>query len=196
MMFLALLSCSTFAQERYVSDKLFTYLHAGPSNQFRIIGSINAGEKVTLLASNSETGYSQISDAKGRKGWMETRLLTKTVGMAERFPKLEKELAETKQQLATVHQEVNKEKTQLLESIRVRDEKIADLEQGYSDINQQFLASKNEVRELRAKLDGQKEQRLLQYFMYGGGVAGGGLLFGLLLPYLLPSRKRNPGGWS
>ncbi|KJG82309.1 hypothetical protein RN24_21495, partial [Yersinia pestis subsp. microtus bv. Ulegeica] len=32
---------------------------------------------------------------------------------------------------------------------------------------------------------------ILQWFMYGGGVAGIGLLLGLVLPHLIPSRKKN-----
>lgn len=54
-----------FAQEYYIADKLYTYIHSGPSNQFRIIGSINAGDKVQLIASNKENGFSQIEDARG-----------------------------------------------------------------------------------------------------------------------------------
>ncbi|STT81786.1 arylsulfatase [Klebsiella pneumoniae] len=30
-----------------------------------------------------------------------------------------------------------------------------------------------------------------QWFMYGGGVLGVGLLLGLVLPHLVPSRKRK-----
>lgn len=36
------------AQDNYISDELFTYMHSGPGTQFRILGSIDAGEKVTV----------------------------------------------------------------------------------------------------------------------------------------------------
>ena len=36
------------AQTRYISDNLFTYMHSGPSNQYKIIGSVDAGDRVTL----------------------------------------------------------------------------------------------------------------------------------------------------
>jgi SH3 domain protein len=32
--------------------------------------------------------------------------------------------------------------------------------------------------------------------MYGGGVAGAGLLFGLILPHIIPRRKKSPNGWA
>ncbi len=196
MMLVSMLALPALAQDRYIADKLFTYMHSGPSNQFRIIGSIDAGEKVRLLNTNSETGYSQISDQRGRTGWVESRFITRQTSMAERLPLLETELKEVKSQLANARQHADSEKAGLVESLEIRNKQIADLEQSYSDISQQLLASQTEIRELRARLDTQKEDLLLKYFMYGGGVAGGGLLFGLILPHIIPRRKRNPAGWA
>ncbi|MGF1697710.1 SH3 domain-containing protein [Vibrio kyushuensis] len=187
---------AAFAQDRYIADKLFTYMHSGPNNQFRIIGSIDAGDKIKLLTTNKETGYSQILDSKGRKGWVETRLVTRQESMAVRLPKLEKELTTVKSQLANARGNADSEKAGLIDSLDVRNQQIAELEQNYSDISQQLTSSQTEVRELRARLDTQKEDLLLKYFMYGGGVAGGGLLFGLLLPHVMPRRKKSPNGWA
>jgi SH3 domain protein len=196
MVLFSLLAAPALAQDRYVADKLFTYMHSGPSNQFRIIGSIDAGEKVKLLNTDKETGYSQIVDERGRNGWIESRFVTREVSMAVRLPQLEKELKEVKNQLANARQNADSEKAGLVDSLEIRNKQIADLEQSYSDISQQLIASQTEIRELRARLDTQKEDLLLKYFIYGGGVAGGGLLFGLVLPHIIPRRKRNPAGWA
>lgn len=187
---------AAFAQDRYISDKLFTYMHSGPSNQFRIIGSVDAGDKVKLLSSNKDSGYTQIQDSKGRKGWVESRFVTNQESMALRLPKLEKELAETKEKLANARSTSDQEKAGLVDSLETRNRQINELEQGYSDMSQQLSASQEEVRKLRAKLDTQKDDLLLKYFMYGGGVAGLGLLFGLILPHVIPRRKRSPSGWA
>ncbi|WP_306331682.1 TIGR04211 family SH3 domain-containing protein [Vibrio injensis] len=196
MVLFSLLAAPALAQDRYVADKLFTYMHSGPSNQFRIIGSIDAGEKVKLLNTNKETGYSQIVDERGRNGWIESRFVTREVSMAVRLPQLEKELKEVKNQLAHARQNADSEKAGLVDSLEIRNKQIAELEQSYGDISQQLIASQTEIRELRARLDTQKEDLLLKYFIYGGGVAGGGLLFGLVLPHIIPRRKRNPAGWA
>ncbi|MGC9421232.1 TIGR04211 family SH3 domain-containing protein [Vibrio sp.] len=196
MVLFSLLTAPTLAQDRYIADKLFTYMHSGPSNQYRIIGSIDAGEKIKLLNTNKETGYSQVVDSRGRDGWVESRFVTRDISMAVRLPLLEKELKEVKSQLANARQNADSEKAGLIDSLDARNKKIADLEKSYGEISQQLTASQAEVRELRAKLDTQKEDLLLKYFMYGGGVAGGGLLFGLLLPHIIPRRKRNPAGWA
>lgn len=187
---------AALAQDRYIADKLFTYMHSGPSNQFRIIGSVDAGDKVTLLSTDRDSGYSQITDSRGRKGWVETRFVTRQESMGVRLPKLEKELADVKSKLANARSNADSEKAGLVESLETRNQQIADLEQSYSEISTQLTASQTEIRELRARLDTQKEDLLLKYFMYGGGVAGGGLIFGLLLPHLIPRRKKSPNGWA
>ncbi|KGY13746.1 arylsulfatase [Vibrio tubiashii] len=187
---------AALAQDRYISDKLFTYMHSGPSNEFRIIGSVDAGDKVKLISANRDTGYTQVQDSKGRKGWVESRFVTKQESMALRLPRLEKELADVKEKLANARSNADQEKAGLIDSLETRNTQISELEQGYSDMSKQLSASQEEVRKLRAKLDTQKDDLLLKYFMYGGGVAGIGLLFGLILPHIVPRRKRSPNGWA
>ncbi|MDV2376802.1 TIGR04211 family SH3 domain-containing protein [Vibrio cholerae] len=196
MVLFSMLAAPTFAQDRYIADKLFTYMHSGPSNQYRILGSIDAGEKVKLIEVNKESGYSHIADERGRTGWVESRFITREVSNTLRLPALEKELEEVKKLLANARQNADSEKAGLAESLELRNQQIADLERNYADIIKQLTDSQSEIRELRAKLDTQKEDLLLKYFTYGGGVAGIGLLLGLVLPHIIPRRKRHPAGWA
>ncbi|EGR2434133.1 TIGR04211 family SH3 domain-containing protein [Vibrio cholerae] len=196
MVLFSMLAAPTFAQDRYIADKLFTYMHSGPSNQYRILGSIDAGEKVKLIEVNKESGYSHIADERGRTGWVESRFITREVSNTLRLPALEKELEEVKKLLANARQNADSEKAGLAESLELRNQQIADLERNYADISKQLTDSQSEIRELRAKLDTQKEDLLLKYFTYGGGVAGVGLLLGLVLPHIIPRRKRHPAGWA
>lgn len=196
MVLFSMLAAPTFAQDRYIADKLFTYMHSGPSNQYRILGSIDAGEKVKLIEVNKESGYSHIADERGRTGWVESRFITREVSNTLRYSTLEKELEEVKKLLANARQNADSEKAGLAESLELRNQQIADLERNYADISKQLTDSQSEIRELRAKLDTQKEDLLLKYFTYGGGVAGIGLLLGLVLPHIIPRRKRHPAGWA
>lgn len=187
---------SAMAKDRFISDNLFTYMHAGPSNQFRIIGSVNAGEQVNLVSVDKKSGYSQVVDTRGRKGWVSTSFITTQEGMSTRLPKLEKELSQVKEKLANASDSANREKEGLVDSLNTRNSQISELEKSYGDMSQQLTASQTEVRNLRAKLDTQKDDLLLKYFMYGGGVAGIGLLFGLVLPHVVPRKRRSPNGWA
>ena len=196
VLFTMLAAPAAFAQDRYIADKLFTYMHSGPNNTYRIIGSVDAGEKIKLLQANKQTGYSEVLDNRGRKGWVESKFVSRQESMALRLPKVEKELADVKAKLANARQSADSEKAGLASSLDSRNKQISELEQNYSEISQQLTSSQTENRELRAKIYTQKDDLLLKYFMYGGGVAGIGLLFGLLLPHIIPRRKKSPNGWS
>jgi len=196
VLFTMLAAPAAFAQDRYIADKLFTYMHSGPNNTYRIIGSVDAGEKIKLLQANKQTGYSEVLDNRGRKGWVESKFVSRQESMALRLPKVEKELADVKEKLANARQSADSEKAGLASSLDSRNKQISELEQNYSEISQQLTSSQTENRELRAKIDTQKDDLLLKYFMYGGGVTGIGLLFGLLLPHIIPRRKKSPNGWS
>ncbi|GFK75232.1 hypothetical protein VcPa13_00805 [Vibrio cholerae] len=128
MVLFSMLAAPTFAQDRYIADKLFTYMHSGPSNQYRILGSIDAGEKVKLIEVNKESGYSHIADERGRTGWVESRFITREVSNTLRLPALEKELEEVKKLLANARQNADSEKAGLAESLELRNQQIADLE--------------------------------------------------------------------
>jgi SH3 domain protein len=195
LLLLVLFAAPSFAQDYFIADELYTYMHSGPSNQYRIIGSVDAGEKIKILDANKETGYTEVIDSKGRQGWVESKFVTRKVSMAVRLPKLEQELAEVKSQLANAQNSADDEKQTLVQSLDSRNAQIRDLEQSYSDINKKLISAQTEIRELRAKLDTQKEDLLMRYFLYGGGVAMGGIFLGLILPHLIPRRKKSRNDW-
>lgn len=195
MVLLALFSVPSFAQQFYVADKLFTYMHSGPSAQYRIIGSVDAGDKIQLIQSDKASGYTQIVDDKGRKGWVQSKFITSTESMAVRLPRLEKELSEVKAKLASAESDANREKEGLVESLEIRSGQVSELEQNYSDMMSKFSAAQGQIRELSAKLDTQKEDLLMKYFLYGGGVMVGGIFFGIILPHIIPKRRKNRSDW-
>ena len=58
------------ADTRYVSDNIFTYIHNGPGTQYRILGSVKAGEPLEVKAVNNDAGFTQVVDGRGREGWI------------------------------------------------------------------------------------------------------------------------------
>ncbi len=53
-------------EKRYVSDELNTWVRSGPGDNYRLVGTINAGEEVSVLQTNDSTSYAQIRDSNGR----------------------------------------------------------------------------------------------------------------------------------
>ncbi|WP_325893943.1 TIGR04211 family SH3 domain-containing protein [Grimontia sp. NTOU-MAR1] len=184
------------AKDNYISDELFTYMHSGPGTQFRIIGSVDAGTKVTVVDSNRNAGYTQVIDDRGRKGWVETKYVSKQPGLKTRVPALEEELKQLKEALSSAQGDSEAKTKGLIESLDQRNAQVKELEQHTSELNQKLIDAQTEIRELRARIDTQKDDLLMRYFAYGGMVAGGGLLFGLILPHLIPRRKKRNNGWA
>ena len=42
-------------ETRYVSDELNTWVRSGPGDHYRLVGTVNAGEEVTLLQTDANT---------------------------------------------------------------------------------------------------------------------------------------------
>ena len=184
------------AQDNYISDELFTYMHSGPGTQFRIIGSIDAGTKVTVVDRNRNAGYTQVLDERGRKGWVESKYVSNQPGLKTRMPALEKELTQVKSALANAQGDSEAKTKGLIESLEQRNAQLKELETHTSELNQKLIDAQSEIRELRARIDTQKDDLLMRWFTYGAMVAGAGLLFGLILPHLIPRRKKRNNGWA
>lgn len=177
------------AGTRYVSDDLHTYVHSGPGTQYKIIGSVDAGEHINILQTNS--GFTQVKDSKGRIGWINSKYVSKQAGLKERLPKLEAELAKLNMQLNTANDTANKNKANLEENLESKSNQVHELQNTNSKLNEELKKVQELNRNLNAKLDTQKNDLLMRWFTYGGMVAGAGLLLGLILPVLIPSRRRK-----
>ncbi|ODP96792.1 MULTISPECIES: TIGR04211 family SH3 domain-containing protein [Salinivibrio] len=196
LMLLIVLVAPRAMAENYISDELFTYMHSGPGTQYRIIGSVDAGDKITVLSRDRDAGYTQVVDSRGRKGWVKSDYVTTQPGLKERLPALEAELKRVKSALASAQDDAKAQQKGLVESLAKRNEQISKLEAHSSDLNKKLIEAQSEIRALRAKIDTQKDDLLMRWFTYGGMVAGGGLLFGLVLPHLIPRKKRRRDGWA
>jgi len=91
------------ADTRYVSDNIFTYIHNGPGTQYRILGSVKAGEPLEVKAVNSEAGFTQVVDGRGREGWIKNSELQSQISLRERLPQVEKERDELKDRLQNLN---------------------------------------------------------------------------------------------
>jgi SH3 domain protein len=77
------------------------------------------------------------------------------------------------------------------EKVAGSDSTISSLQKENQDLKNQLVVAQKKVNAVNLQLDDKQRTIILQWFMYGGGVAGVGLLLGLLLPHLIPRRKNN-----
>lgn len=177
--------------KHYISDELSTYVYSGPGNQYRIVGTLNAGEAVTLLSVNDSTNYGQIRDSKGRITWISLEHLSQTSSLRTRVPELEQQVKTLTDKLANIDNRWNQRTEEIQQKIATSDSTISGLQQENQDLKNQLVVAQKKVNAVNLQLDDKQRTIILQWFMYGGGVAGAGLLLGLLLPHLILRRKNN-----
>ena len=175
LLFSALLlgaSATVAAETQYVTDNLNTYLRKGAGDQFKIAGAISAGEAVQVLENQGR--YSLIRDSKNREAWILNSELSSTPSAKEENPKLKAQIQELTGKLSRLDNDWQQQNAQLKRELDI---------------------TKNKNRDLEAMLDAGKREIAIQWFIYGGSVLGVGLLIGLILPHILPRRRRRDG-WS
>lgn len=186
------ISLPSFAQTQYVTENLNTYLRKGPGDQFKISGSIQAGEKVTLIETKDR--YSLIRDSKNREAWILNSELTSTPSSKELTPLLQQQVQELTTKLNNIDRDWQQRANEMQRRTQLADRQSSELLEQNAQLKREIEILKNKNRDLEAVQDAESREIMIQYFIYGGSVLGAGLLLGLLLPVIIPRRRAN-NGW-
>ncbi|UYG05952.1 TIGR04211 family SH3 domain-containing protein [Halomonas sp. LR3S48] len=176
----------------WVSDELTTYVRSGPTDGYRIVGTLTAGESVTLLETSGD--YSRVESSEGERVWILSSELQDAPSASEQLPRLEEQVAQLESELDGINETWEGRVSAMTETLEARERRIAELETRNQQLDSEADSSRQTIRQLQARLDTQEEDLLMRYFMYGGGVAGAGLLIGLIVPHL-PRRRRKRDRW-
>lgn len=177
------------AETQYVTENLNTYLRKGPGDQFKIAGAIQSGEAVTVLG--QEGKYTLIRDNKNREAWILTSELSSTPSSREENPKLKAQVQELTLKLNRVDSDWQQRTNEIQRRSKQAEQQSSELLEQNSQLKRELEMTKNKNRDLEAMLDANKREIAIQWFIYGGSVLGVGLLIGLVLPHILPRRKRR-----
>ncbi len=178
-------------EKRYISDDLITYIHSGPGNQFRIVGALNSGDQVTLKGVNTATNYGQIVDAKGRDAWIPLDQLSTSPSVRTQVPDLQQQVKTLTDKLTNIDNSWNQRTAEMQQKVSSSDGIINGLKTENQDLKNQLIVAQKKVSAVNVQLDDKQRTIILQWFMYGGGVAGVGLILGLVLPHLVPRRRKK-----
>lgn len=175
--------------QRWVSDSLTTYVRSGPTDGYRIVGTLKSGQKVQLLSSQGD--YSQVRGESGDTVWLPSNNLQEVPGQAERLPELTQQVTELRTQLDTIDNSWKTRVQGMQETLDTRKALIDELDARAKALNTQLTDAQADLRSAEAKLGDENKQVMMRYMVYGGSIAGAGLLAGLILPALTRGRKRN-----
>jgi SH3 domain protein len=175
--------------ERWVSDSLSTYVRSGPTDGYRIVGNLTSGQKVELLETSGD--YSQVRGENGDRVWIRNSDLQEVPGQAERLPQLEQQVTELSEELKTIDDSWKTRVQGMQETLDSRKALIDELEARRKALDEALTATESDLRDAEARLGDENNQVLMRYMVYGGSIAGAGLLAGLILPAMTRGRKRN-----
>ncbi|MCR3960714.1 TIGR04211 family SH3 domain-containing protein [Aeromonas veronii] len=182
------------ADTRYVSDNIFTYIHNGPGTQYRILGSVKAGEPLEVKAVNSEAGFTQVVDGRGREGWIKNSELQSQISLRERLPQVEKERDELKDRLQNLNGDNEKRFAEKDGQIAAQSKEIAALKAQLASQGEEMNNLKEQNDALTQSYDNQEHDMQMDWFIRGGAMVGAGILLGILLP-MLPRRRSRSDRW-
>ncbi len=179
------------SDDRWVSDSLSTYVRSGPTDGHRLVGTLKSGQKVQLLT--TQGNYSQVRGESGDVVWIASSDLQNVPGQAEHLPQLTARVAQLDEQLKTIDDSWKTRVQGMQETLDSRKALIDELQARNQSLNEELAEAQSQLRDTQARLGDENKQVLMRYMVYGGGIAGAGLLAGLILPMLSRGRKRNSG---
>ncbi len=171
-------------QSAYITDNLYTFLHAGAGKNYRILGSVDAGSPLSLVSGEVKNGFLEIVDDKGRSGWVEESAVSMQPGLRQQQESLRNEMAEAQQQLREL---------QLL--LPEEQNKTKRLSAQLDELQKNVGILEKENKQLKEKQANQSGKEKRQLLIYGGSIAFLGLFLGILLTVILSRRKRYDG-WA
>ncbi|MGL6249384.1 MAG: TIGR04211 family SH3 domain-containing protein, partial [Billgrantia desiderata] len=111
---------------RWVSDELTTYVRSGPTDGYRIVGTLTAGEPVTLLETSGN--YSRVENGDGNRVWILSNELQSSPSASYQLPRLEEQVAELEAELGGINETWENRVSAMTETLEVREQRIAELE--------------------------------------------------------------------
>jgi len=187
-------------------------LRRGPSTEYLILRSLDAGQAVEVLEQTAE-GYSRVrvSD-QGTEGWVLTRFLSTETSARDRLAVAERNLSnsrsrvtELEQQVAALSAELGTTKAELeqtranhdhvnqeLSSIKTAAANVVEIRDQNETFRQRLIERERQVEELSAQNGALAGRNNQSWFIVGAGVLFGGIVIGLIAPSL---RKKRRSDW-
>lgn len=186
-----MLATQVHAADKYVTDDVNIYLRRGPGTQYAFSGAVKAGDKVTELEVSADGKFARIQDADGRIAWIETKQLNDSPSLKEKVPALETELAKYKDQVDNGSQNQKNMVNGYVDKLNIAEQTIETLQKQNEQLQKQVNEQNKQIDSMTTQVDEKRQDLILTWFTYGGLVAGGGLLIGLILPSIMPNRRRR-----
>ncbi len=182
---------SVEAADKYVTENVDIYLRRGPGSQYAYTNAVKAGEKVAELEKSADGKYTRIQLPNGSSAWIESNKLKDQPSLKVLVPMLESKLAEYKDKVDNAEQYRQNAINDYSEKLKQAEQTIESLQARNKELEQINKSQDTKLESMLNQVDDKRRDLIVTWFTYGGLVAGGGFLLGLILPAIMPGRRKK-----
>ncbi|MCX8584523.1 MULTISPECIES: TIGR04211 family SH3 domain-containing protein [unclassified Gilliamella] len=182
---------SVEAADKYVTENVDIYLRRGPGSQYAYSNAVKAGEKVAELEKSADGKYTRIQLPNGSSAWIESNKLKDQPSLKVLVPTLESKLAEYKDKVDNAEQYRQNAINDYSEKLKQAEQTIESLQARNKELEQINKSQDTKLESMLNQVDDKRRDLIVTWFTYGGLVAGGGFLLGLILPAIMPGRRKK-----
>ncbi|MDN3650428.1 TIGR04211 family SH3 domain-containing protein [Reinekea marina] len=207
-------SISAYAETVWLSDNLWVNVRTGPSNEFRVLKTVQSGTRMEVLEKPEDGDFYRVRTENGLEGWIPSRYLIDEPTGRLLAESLAAEKAQLQQQLESIEKKYNDlaadkgdvkgelsslrasnaELTKELNRIKAISENAINLDQQYQLLAEENAKLSNELDVAIAENIANKEFNDNTMLYTGAALVILGLVLGILLPRVTARRRRD--GWS
>lgn len=187
------------AETVYATDSCAVPVRAGTSTGHRILRMVTSGTPLEVLSGTTQ-GYTQVKTPEGTVGWILTREVMDRPRPRDQVTQLEARVAtldEDNRGLRDKAEALDATRTalarcekELVEVRRAAAQPLA-IEQENLKLQEEIAAAHERQRNLELENATLRDQSSRNWFIAGGGIALGSLLFGLIIPRLSWRRRQR-----
>ena len=182
---------SANAVDKYVTENVDIYLRRGPGSQYAYSNAVKAGQKVIELEKSADGKYTRIQLPNGNSAWIESNKLKDQPSFKELVPSLEAQLAEYKDKVDNAEKNQQNAIQDYAEKLQKAEQSIESLQAKNNELEQLNKQQEMKLESMLNQVDDKRRDLIVTWFTYGGLVAGGGFLLGLILPAIMPGRRKK-----
>ncbi|NGY06478.1 TIGR04211 family SH3 domain-containing protein [Solimonas terrae] len=172
---------------QYITDDVSVTLREAPRNDAGSVGVLHSGDQVAVLETLGEQSFARVRSSSGVEGWMTARYLSPQPAARDRLSQMKSDLDSARAQIKSLQDELKSAKAQI-DSARPAFE----LSQENTQLKSALAAKQQAMDAVTLHFDAERAKRAT--LIAGAGLLSGGVILGLLLPWLLQNRRRRRYG--
>lgn len=199
-----------FADSAYISDEQFVAIRSAPSNSSGVVErGLKSGERVTVLEKGDE--FTKVQTAHGNTGWLPNYFLmdhqatqAQIDTLTAQVKNLETDRDSLKSTLDSIQQQRDQLKNNLdqtetkraalskqLGSLDAQMREVAQWNTEKQSLTEQLSSTKDELGKVQNENQQLRQNQKSSWFIAGGGVAGAGIIVGIIFSSMTRRRKKS-----